>query len=103
MDPQGLERVLGDLQWWQLLLVLGASFQGNGQASSCYKPTLRRADVLTVHGCRKHDVKSVISTVVPLTALAITNSEIFPKLWLYSKGIALVHVTGHYQHVVINL
>ena len=58
---------------------------------------------LTVHGCRKHDVKSVISTVVPLTLLTITNSEIFTKLWLCSKGINLVHVTGHYQHVIINL
>ena len=55
----------------------------------------------TVHGCHKHDVNCVILTGMPLTSLTITNSDIFTKVWLCSKGITLV--TGHYQHVINNL
>ena len=44
----------------------------------------------TEHGCRKYDVKCVIWTGMRLTSLTITNSEIFTKLWLFSKGIAIL-------------
>ena len=44
----------------------------------------------TANGCRKCDVKCVIWTGMRLTSLTITNSEIFTKVCLFSKGITLV-------------
>ena len=41
-DWQGLIRGAGGCNGGKQLLVLGASFQSNVQASSCYKPTLWR-------------------------------------------------------------
>ena len=84
------------------MVTINYKLQGNGQASSCYKPTFWALQIFpTVHRCGNHDRNCASSICMPLTSLLITNSEIFTKVWLCSKGNNLV--TGHYQHVIINL
>ena len=57
---------------------------------------VKQAHVINLH-C---DVR-IFSTVYGCGKYYIYNSEIFTKVWLCSKGNTLV--TGHYQHVIINL